>query len=113
MITDEVIREIYKNYNKPCKNEQDLKLPYFVDLLKPYHSLTIKDDEIIVDGLDEFSPFRRFLKRGLFAILEFDKYVAFVFQAHILFFSTKDKNLMVHFRPAEKRSILDKIFGRD
>ncbi|MDE7402957.1 MAG: hypothetical protein K2M87_06065 [Muribaculaceae bacterium] len=113
MITQEVITEIYKNYNKPAKNESELNLPYFVDLLAPFHKLEVSDDEIIVTGLDEFSPFRRFLKRGLFAVLEFDKNVAFVFQSHILFFSKLDKNLSVHFRPSEKKSIFDRIFGRD
>lgn len=113
MITQEVISEIYKNYNKPCKNEDELNLPYFVELLSPFHKLSLLDDEVIVEGLDEFSPFKRFLKRGLFAVLEFDRNVAFVFKAHILFFSKLDKNLSVHFRPAEKRSFLDRLFGKD
>ena len=113
MITQEVISEIYKSYNKPCKNEEELNLPYFVELLSPFHKLSLLDDEVIVEGLDEFSPFKRFLKRGLFAVLEFDRNVAFVFKAHILFFSKLDNNLSVHFRPAEKRSFLDRLFGKD
>lgn len=113
MITNEVIKDIYKSYNKPCKDEAELNLPYFVELLSPNHKLTLLDDEVIVDGLDEFSPFKRFLKRGLFAVLEFDRNVAFVFKSHILFFSKLDKNLSVHFRPAdEKKSLFDRLFGR-
>lgn len=114
MITQEVINEIYKNYNKPCKNEEELNLPYFVELLKPHHKLTLDDIEVVVESEEEFSPFRRFLKRGLYAVLEFDRNVAFVFQSHILFFSKSDSNMSVHFRPAEKkkRSIFDAIFGR-
>lgn len=113
MITQEVISEIYKNYSKPAKNADELNLPYFVDLLSEFHNLILEDDEVIVGGLDEFSPFKRFLKRGLYAVLEFDRNVAFVFQSHILFFSKKDKNLSVHFRPAQKKSLFDKIFGRE
>lgn len=113
MITQEVIAEIYKSYNKPCKNPAELNLPYYVDLLKPYHDLQLEEDEVIVGGLDEFSPFKRFLKRGLYAVLEFDKNVAFVFQSHILFFSKVDNKLSVHFRPTEKRNFLDRLFGRD
>lgn len=114
MITQEVISEIYKSYNKPCKNEDDLNLPYFVELLRPHHRLTVDDMEVIVESEEEFSPFRRFLKRGLYAVLEFDRNVAFVFLSHILFFSKKDSNMSVHFRPAEKKrhSLLDAIFGR-
>ena len=73
MITQEVISEIYKSYNKPCKNEDDLNLPYFVELLRPHHRLTVDDMEVIVESEEEFSPFRRFLKRGLYAVLEFDR----------------------------------------
>lgn len=113
MITQEVITEIYKTYNKPCKDAEELNLPYFVELLKPHHDLELLDDEIIVGGLDEFSPFKRFLKRGLYAVLEFDRNVAFVFQSHILFFSKLDNRLSVHFRPMEKRGFFDRLFGND
>lgn len=112
MITEGVIKEIYKNYKKPAKSESELNLPYFADLLSAHHDLEVLPDEIIVKSLEEFSPFRRFLKRGLFAVLEFDRNVAFVFKSHILFFSKKDNQLSVHFRPAQRESIFDKIFGR-
>lgn len=113
MITEEVIKEIYKSYNKPAKHIEDLNIPYFVELLSPHHKLEVFDDEIIVGNIEEFSPFKRFLKRGLFAVLEFDKNVAFVFKSHILFFSKDSDKLSVHFRPAEKQSLFDKLFGRD
>lgn len=112
MITDEVIKEIYKSYNKPAKNEADLNLPYFSELLKSNHDIDVLDDEVIVNSLEEFSPFRRFLKRGLFAVLEFDRNVAFVFKSHILFFSKTDSNLSVHFRPAQRDSIFGRLFGK-
>lgn len=113
MITEAVIKEIYKSYNKPCKNEEDLNLPYFVELLKPHHQLKIEGSEVVVENIEEFSPFRRFLKRGLYAVLEFDRNVAFVFQSHILFFSKKESKMSVHFRPpeAKKPSLWSRIFG--
>lgn len=112
MITEQVIKEIYQNYNRPAKSEEELNLPYFVALLNPFHSLRVEDGEVVVEGLDEFSPFKRFLTRGLYAVLEFDRNVAFVFKSHILFFSKTDKNLSVHFRPARERSFLARLFGR-
>lgn len=113
MITEEVIKEIYQNYNKPARSKEELNLPYFVDLLSTHHNLKLEEDEIIVESIDEFSPFRRFLIRGLYAVLEFDRNVAFVFKTHILFFSKKDNQMSVHFAPAKKASIWDKIFGND
>ena len=70
MITEDVIKDIYRNYSKPVKNRDDLRLDYFLDLLKPIHKLHQENDEIIVGNLEEFSPFRRFLIRSLHAILE-------------------------------------------
>ncbi|MBD5201680.1 MAG: hypothetical protein HDS85_06500, partial [Bacteroidales bacterium] len=64
-----------------------------------------------VGDLDDFNPFHRFLKRALYAVLEFDKWVAFVFPTHILFFSKNDSQMSVHFRPDEKKNLLGKIFG--
>ena len=112
MITQEVISEIYKSYNKPCKSEEELNLPYIVELLSPFHKLTLLEDEVIVNGLDELSPFKRFLKRGLFAVLEFDRNVAFVFKTHILFFSKTDDKISVHIRPAKKVPFYKRIFGK-
>ncbi|MBD5330158.1 MAG: hypothetical protein HDS03_09840 [Bacteroides sp.] len=114
MITDEVIKEIYKTYGKPHKHREDLQLDYFIDLLSENHKLSIvDDDEIIVENLEEFNPFRRFLIRGLHAVIEFDTYVAFVFQGHILFFGKEDPSLQVHMRPERKKSLWDSIFGND
>ena len=114
MITDEVIKEIYKTYGKPHKHREELQLEYFIDLLSGFHNMKIvDDDEIIVEDLEEFNPFRRFLIRGLHAVIEFDRYVAFVFQGHILFFSKEDDSLQVHMRPERKKSLWDSIFGSD
>jgi hypothetical protein len=111
MITQDVIKEIYKNYKKPAKSREELNLAYFADLLSPFHQLEITDDEIIVSNIEEFSPFKRFLIRSLYAVLEFDKNVAFVFRDHILFFGKNSPSLSVNFRPESKRGLLDRLFG--
>lgn len=112
MITEEVIKEIYKNYKKTASREE-LNLEHFAELLKPHHDLEVTDDEVIVKNIDEFSPFRRFLIRGLYAVLEFDKNIAFVFRDHILFFGKDAPTLSVNFRPEKKKGngFLGRLFG--
>lgn len=112
MITDSVIKEIYKKFSKPHKNREDLQLDYFVQLLTANHNIKLDTDEIILEDLEEFNPFRRFLIRSLNAVLEFDKMIAFVFANHILFLGKDDNQMRVHIKPARKRSLLDKILGR-
>lgn len=112
MITDQVIREIYKKYKKPCKNEADLQLDYFIDLLSENHNLKVDKMEILVEDMEPFNPFRRFLKRSIFTVIEFDKMVAFVFRSHILFFEKDSNQVHVHIRPEEPKSLFGRIFGK-
>jgi hypothetical protein len=110
MITEQVIKEIYQNYNKPAKTLEELNLDYIVNLLKPYHELKVKEEEVVVVNIEEFSPFKRFLIRSLYAVLEFDSNVAFVFRNHILFFSKTSSDMTVNFRPQEKKGFLGRLF---
>ncbi len=113
MITDRVIKEIYKKYNKASKRPEDLRLDHFIEMLAPYHHIQANGKEVIFEDQEEYSPFRRFLIRGLNGILEFDKHVAFVFRNHILFPSKESSDMHVHMRPCEERqNIFNRIFAR-
>lgn len=112
MITDSVIKEIYKKFGKPHKNREELRIDYFIDILHHNHNITFDDDEIILEDLEEFNPFKRFLIRSLNAVLEFDKVIAFVFRNHILFLGKDDNQMRVHIKPPKKPSIFDRIFRR-
>lgn len=112
MITSDVIKELYKNYSKPPKHKEDLNLPYFAELLSANHDIEIDDMEVVVNDLDEFNPFRRFLIRSLCAVLEFDRNVAFVFKDHIIFFNKQDNRISVNFKPEKsKGNWLDRLLG--
>lgn len=112
MITDRVIKEIYHKYNKEVKNFDDLNLDYFISVLAPFHKISKTDKEVIFENIEEFSPFRRFLIRGLYGVLEFDRQVAFVFRNHILFLSKDSDEMRVHMRPLqEKRNFFHRLFS--
>lgn len=111
MINEAVIKEIYKRYGKK-KKKTDLRLDYFIDLLKEHHHIKHEGIEILLEDLEEFNPFRRFLERSLNAVLEFDKSVAFVFRSHILFASKTSPDIQIHMRLEEPKSFLSRLFGR-
>lgn len=113
MITDEVIKEIYKKFKKSGQPREKLNLDYYIDLLSKHHNITSDDMEIVIRDLEEFNPFRRFLIRSLTAVLEFDKNIAFVFRNHILFMALETPDIRVHIKPEEPKSLLGRIFGRD
>lgn len=110
MVTQKVIKEIYKKYSKPPKRADDLSIPHFLDLLKEHHDLRCEGGEIVNRNLDSLNPFARMLVCRLNGILEFDKYVAFVFGNHILFFDKHSENMHIHFKP-EKKGFLSRLFG--
>lgn len=113
MITDEVIKEIYKKFNKPQGNAESMNLDYFLDILSKHHKIDAKEKEVVIGDLEKFNPFRRFLKRALNGVLEFDKMIAFVFPNHILFLGKDTDEVRVHLKPSEqKSSFLSKILGK-
>lgn len=112
MITDKVIKEIYRKFRKTPRSVDDLKIPQIIDLLKSHHSLRYENGEIIIDSLEEFNPFRRLLARRLYAILEFDRNVAFVTPTHILFLGKDNDQVRVHMKPEKSSNFLSRIFSR-
>lgn len=120
MLTKEVIKDIYKEYSKPNTNKDELQIPHFLKMLEPYHNLKYDGDEFIFEDMDEFNPFRRILSRNLHAILEFNKFVAFVFPNHILFLGKRSPELHVHFKPMDeaeatnkKKSLFKRLFSSE
>ncbi len=112
MITDKVIKEIYKKFPRPPKDRGDLQLDYFVPLLQENQNIQVDEHETILSDLDEFNPFRRFLLRRVCAILEFTKFIAVVLPTHILFLGKDDRAMRIHMKPTPEPSLMDRIFGR-
>jgi hypothetical protein len=110
MINDEVINEIYKRYPKPVKDKASLNIPYYQELLQASNPIEVKDDMIIIQKIDEFSPFKRFLIRSLNAILEIDQMVAFVFNTHIVFMNKEENELRIHLKPERKKGLFRRLF---
>ncbi len=111
MITDKVIKEIYRKFSKPHSKREELRLDYFADLLK-HHNIRVTDDEIIMDNLEEFNPFKRFLLRSVNTILEFDRMVAIVFRNHIIFLGKNDNQMRIHMKPERQDNFFNRILGR-
>ena len=51
MITDQVIKEIYKKFKKPVRDQEELQLGHYMDLLKSHRNLTEDDMEVVLEDL--------------------------------------------------------------
>ncbi len=110
MITETVIYEMYKAYSRRRMSDLDSRLHHFVGLLSEKHKIRETDTEIFVDSLEESNFFRRFLKRSIMAVVEFDKYVAFVFRTHIIFFNRETPEINIHIRREKKKTFWQRLF---
>lgn len=102
MINDEVIKEIYKRYKKPVKRDE-LNLPYFQEILSENNPIDVDDEKVEIRNMDQFSPFKRFLIRSIYTVLEFEHMVAFVFNNHIMFLDKESSESHIHLKPEEKK----------
>ena len=112
MINENVIKEIYRRFKKPVKDQSELNLPYFQQLLQTHNPIEVGDEMITIRNMEEFSPFKRFLIRSLTTVLELDKMVAFVFNTHIVFMNKDSEATHVHLRPEPKKGLLARMFGK-
>lgn len=112
MITDAVIQEIYRKYESK-KGVEDSELQFYIELLSAHHDIKEIEAEVFINSLENTNAFRRFLKRALLGIVEFDKDVALVFQNHILFLSKESDDIRIHIRLSEdsKPSFFKRLFG--
>lgn len=102
MISEEVIKEIYKRYKKPVKRVE-LNLPFYQEMLAENNPIVFDNEKVEIVNMDQFSPFRRFLIRSIYTIIEFDRMVAFVFKSHIIFLEKDAPLSHIHLRPEEKK----------
>lgn len=112
MITEKVIKEIYRKFRKPPHSWEELNIDFYTNILSEHHKIREDEDEIIFDDLEEFNPFRRILKRRLHAVLEFDFYVAFVTPTHILFLNKENNQVRICMKPEKSDSFFNRIFAR-
>lgn len=112
MVTKRVIKELYQRFNAPPKDVSVLNLSHHMDILREYHPMKIDGDEIIVENVEEYSPFRRMLIKRITGIIEFNKYVAFVMTEHIFFFEKRGREISLHFLPIKKKSWIKRFLGR-
>lgn len=108
MITKSVIENIYKQFaDKPTTPDQ-LNLQLLFDYAMENHCIYVDGNDLIIESIQEDSPFHSIDLRRVRAILEFDRQIAIVLPASIVFLNKKDDGVHVHVRMA-KRSLMDLI----
>lgn len=110
MITQDVIKEIYKKYSKRPSSPDELNIPPLFEAVHPSHRIQLDEDKIVVNSIPATSIFHSIPLRNVNAILEFESHVAIVLHSSIIFLSKTDGRNFINFKPLE-RSFMDKLKG--
>jgi len=109
MITEKLIRSLYKTYKKCPESADELDIGLlFEDNIK-HHVIEIDNEaHLIINSISKDSPFHCLSLNRIHAIVEFEHSVAIVLHSSIIFLNKHDIKSNIHIRQA-KASILDKI----
>lgn len=102
MITQEVIKEIYKKYKKRPASPDELNMPPLFEAAHPSHDIRIDDEKLVINGMAPSSIFRAIPLKNIHAILEFESHIAVVLHSSIIFLSKADNGIFINFKPLEE-----------
>ena len=125
MITDDVIKEVYRRFDSPSESSSNLNIDYFMEILSPKYNIEIDGDKLIVNDLGE-NAFKVVLLKAINTIIEFDRFVAIVLRNHIIFFdhsrfiniyycggNKKDRNIEPAWRFGKSAVVGIKYYGNE
>lgn len=108
MITQKVIETIYKKYNKLPASPYDLNIGLLFAPEIDCHNIYIDGDNITVGSISPDSPFHTIALDRIHGILDFERHVAIVLPASILFLLKDAPSVNIHLK-ALKPSIFDRL----
>lgn len=70
-----------------------------MDTLMPLHKIELTDKNIVIGALDEDNPFKVIPLDRIYGVELFDRNVAIILRACILFLNKENPNINVHIKP--------------
>lgn len=109
MITKKVIDELYRRFRKRPACIEHLDIGLLFDYASEYHNITIDGDgNIIIDSIDEQSPFHKISLDRVHGFYHFDDVIAIVLHSSIIFLNKHDNGVNVHIK-FDKPSLWERV----
>lgn len=109
MITEKVINQLYKTYNKRPSSPDELDIALLFESLIEHHDIAVDDEaHLIINSVPASSPFHRIALSRIHAIVEFENKVAIVLHSSIIFLNKNNSGTNVHIR-MERPNIIQRM----
>lgn len=98
MITKEVIDEIYRKYRRHPKKAEELHLQILSDVFGGMDILRVDDDDVVFLPAKPTEPERKIGIKRINGVIEFDRHVAIVLHASIIFIAKETGDVTIHIK---------------
>lgn len=112
MVTKKVIRSLYRQFDRPPKSIDELNLGLLFDYAVENHGIFLDETHLYIGSVDPKSPFAMLPLKRIHEIVEFDKVIAIILPAAILFLNKEDSDVNVHLRmdsEEDRVSVWDRV----
>ncbi len=98
MVTQEVIKTLYRQFNKPPKSVDELNIALLFDYAVENHGIYLDEECLYIGSVDPKSPFATLPLDRINEIVEFESVIAIVLPAAIVFLGKDNSDVNVHIR---------------
>lgn len=96
MVTKKVIETLYKQFNRPPKEADELNISLLFDYAFENHGIVIDENDLYIGSINPASPFARIPLRNIHAIVEFENLIAIVLPTAIIFLNKENSDVSIH-----------------
>lgn len=108
MISKKAIDSIYKQYSKLPESPDCLDIILLFESAHPGHCVEIDGDELVINSVEEWSPFHRIRLDRIYGIVEFEETIGIVLHSSIIFIGKRSKDVNIHIKQ-EEPSFMERI----
>lgn len=96
MTKQNIIKHLYKKYPSPATDREDLNLSQLLNENLSQHDISVGEENIIINSIDEESPLREIPIRNITGIEDFERYTVIILRNSILFIDKQSDDIHVH-----------------
>ena len=108
MISKKAIESIYKQYSSVPESPDCLDIILLFEKVHPDHKIEIDEEELVINSVEQWSPFHRLPLDRIHGIVDFEETVAIVLHSSIVFLGKRVPCVNIHIKP-QQPSFMEKM----